>query len=382
MFLLVFYVYSYFVILFPNRKRRMIHFVVGTKAQMIKVAPVMKEFQERGVPYNFIYTGQHKNTMDQIQSNFGVRSPDTTLYSGSDITGIFQMFLWMIRIIFVTIFNRKRIFKKEGLNDVVLVHGDTFSTLLGAFMGRLAGKKVGHIESGLRSFKLFHPFPEEITRLLVFRLSNIFFCPGDWALDNLRKYSGKKVNTKANTLYDCLMIMRSNSHLIQVPLPTSSFGVVSIHRFENIFNKDRFNFIIEQLILISKEKKLLFILHPPTKKKLQEYGLINKIQELEGIELRPRYDYFQFIKLVENCDFLITDGGSNQEEAFYMGKPTLLFRKTSERPEGIDENIVLSNYDMNVINDFAVNFGVYRRNEIILDISPSKIVCDALTEYI
>lgn len=359
----------------------MIHFVVGTKAQMIKVAPVMSILRKREIYYNFIFTGQHQNTMDKIQENFKLDPPDTTLYQGKDITGIFQMLRWILRIMLITIFKKKKIFECEGTDDIVLVHGDTFSTLLGAIMGRLSGKKVGHIESGLRSFKLLHPFPEELTRLIVFKLSHFYFCPGEWAIDNLKKYSGVKVNTQANTLYDCIKTVRINLNEIEAPIPSFSYAIVSIHRFENIFNKEQFNYIVDELIRISSSMKLLFILHPPTLRKLEEFGLLKKLSDIESIELRPRYDYFQFIKLLENSEFLVSDGGSNQEEAFYIGIPTLLFRKASERPEGIGENIILSNFDSKIVTEFISNYRKYKRGELILEVSPSKIIADSVVKY-
>ena len=154
---------------------------------MIKIAPVMAGLQAQQIDYNFIFTGQHKNTMDELRENFGIRKPDAVLYHGKDVTGLFQMLFWMVRILFKTLFHRSEIFSKHGKNDIVLVHGDTFSALLGALMGKAAGKKVGHVESGLRSFNIFHPFTEEMTRILVFYLSDYYFYPGDWALQNLDK---------------------------------------------------------------------------------------------------------------------------------------------------------------------------------------------------
>ena len=359
----------------------MIHIVLGTKAQLIKMAPIMAALQGKQLDYNFIFTGQHQETIAQLRKNFGLKEPDVVLYQGKDITGLLQMFFWMLRILFKTIFYRRQIYKKQGINDIVLIHGDTFSTLLGALMGKVAGKNVGHIESGLRSFNLFHPFPEEITRIVTFGLTDYYFCPGDWALENLKKYQGIKINTKHNTLLDSLKLAKKKMEVCNVEVPNEPFALVSLHRFENIFNRKIFRFIVNSLLEISHKIKLVFILHPPTLKKLKSYGFYKIIESAENISLRPRYDYFNFIKLLINCEFLITDGGSNQEEAYYLGKPTLLFRTITERQEGLGANVVISNYERQKINDFVSNYGQYATSPVQLEKKPSEIIITNLTQF-
>ena len=361
----------------------MIHFIIGTKAQLIKIAPIMRVLKERKLEYNFIFTGQHRLTIEQILDNFSVKSPDVILYDGDDVTGVFQSLVWMVKIIVKVLFNRDSIFgASEKQNyDIVLVHGDTFSTLLGALIGRLSGKKIAHVESGLRSFNIFHPFPEEITRLLVFRLTDIFYCPGDWAIDNLKSYNGKKINTITNTLYDCITFARYHLEEINVDIPKSKYALVSIHRFENIFNKRRFRQLLECLLEVSQIIPLLFILHPTTEKKLKENNWLAWLENEPKIELRPRYDYFKFIKLMIESEFIISDGGSNQEEAAYLGKPTLLFRRVTERPEGIGENAVISEYNADKIIAFVENYKNLRKSGLEFDVSPSEIIVNSLLPF-
>ncbi len=275
--------------------------VIWTKAQMIKMAPIMKWLQDRNINYTYVLTGQHKETMDKLENNFGIKKPDVILYSWKDITWLIQMFFWIARILRKTVFRRKEIFGNSK-RWVVLVHGDTFSTLLWALMWKLSGHKVAHIESGLRSFNLFHPFPEEITRLLTFRLSDYYFCPGDWALNNLKKYKWEKINTEYNTLYDALHLAIQNEDNVNIEIPDEKYSIFSIHRFENIFKKKQFEFILSQLTKISENIKVLFILHAPTRKKLLELWLMNLIEKNKNIELRPRYDYFEFNKLLHHAE--------------------------------------------------------------------------------
>jgi UDP-N-acetylglucosamine 2-epimerase (non-hydrolysing) len=283
------------------------------------------------------------------------------------------MFIWSINCLIKTIKNKKDIFgsNKEG---IVLVHGDTFSALLGARMAKIAGLKVGTVEAGLRSFDLFNPFPEEIIRRLLSPLTDYHFCPGDFAFENSQKYKGVKINTKINTLYDSLQLVLKNKEKISVDIPKEKYCLVSIHRFENLFNKERFDFIIKRIKEISKDMKVLFILHKPTKEKLIETGYFDRLNNNKNIELRPRYDYFKFIRLLIDSEFLITDGGSNQEETSYLGKPCLVMRKTTERKEGIGTSVVVSEYSPKIIKNFVNNYFEFRKKDKSLKASPSKTI--------
>lgn len=355
-----------------------IHIVIGTKAQLIKMAPIMAELQRRDIDYRFVFTGQHKETITKLRENFGIKSPDITLHKGKDITGIVQMFFWVLRILYLTVAHKRRILGPTTSSDILLVHGDTFSTLLGALMGKVAGINVGHVESGLRSFNLWNPFPEEIVRILTFRLSDHFFCPGEWAIANVEGFKGAKINTKHNTLYDSLCLAKERFEYSNVAIPETLYAVCTIHRFETIFKKERFEETLDIIIEISRKIRVLFILHPPTKNQLMKLNLMEKLSAESNIELRPRYDYFDFIKLVDSSEYVLSDGGSNQEECYYLGKPCLLLRNTTERMEGLEENTVLSKFDRSVINDFCESYQTYKNTSLKLTALPSKAIVDYL----
>jgi UDP-N-acetylglucosamine 2-epimerase (non-hydrolysing) len=355
----------------------MIHVFLGTKAQLIKMAPVMIELQNRNIPYNFIFSGQHQATVQNIREEFGLKDPDITLYTGRDITGIFQMMIWSIQIVLFSFRNRKTVWQGDS-KGIVVNHGDTFSTLIGSILARLSGHRSAHVESGLRSYNLLHPFPEEITRILTFKLSNIYFAPGQWALTNLVRYRGVKVDTIHNTLLDSLRISENAVIEAIVEVPRTAFAVVSIHRFENIFSREKLTEIVKLLKQISTTTPLLFILHKPTEKNLRKYHLIQQLEDCPGIELRPRYSYFQFIKLIKHASFVVTDGGSNQEECYYMGKPCIILRAASERQEGLGVNAIICNYDYNMIRQIAEDPVKYNTPPVISIVSPSAIIVDAL----
>ena len=354
---------------------RQVHIIIGTKAQLIKMAPIMIELQKKDLDYNFIFTGQHKETIENLIDNFNIKYPDIILYSGKEITGVWQMFSWFIKTFIKSLLGRKKIFGQINKNDIVLVHGDTASTFLGALLGKTLGLKVGHIESGLRSFDIFNPFPEELTRILTFYLTDYYFCPDEKAIDNLKKFNGHKINTQANTLYDSLNLTQED------PKPAdNNFCLFTIHRFENIFNFKQLKKIIRIANIISKKIKIIFIMHPPTQKQLDKYNLTNVLKNNVNIVISPRLDYFAFIKLLKNSKFLLTDGGSNQEECYYLGKPCLLLRKSTERQEGLGGNVVISNYNSSTILDFVDNYEQYKKEKIIKNISPSAIIIKRLMQ--
>lgn len=359
----------------------MIHIVLGTKAQLIKMAPVMKELSDRDIAYNYISTGQHKETIDDILNNFKIKKPDHQLYDGKDITSIFQMAVWSFKILYLLYFDRKKIFGKDK-KGIVLVHGDTLSTVLGALAAKFAGLKCGHVESGLRSFSLMQPFPEEIFRLMTFRLSDLMFCPGQWAVDNLKKYRGRKIDTGLNTLYDSLNSADPATEITDVSIPDKKYAIATLHRFENVKDKKTLQKIVGLLERISKEIHILFILHKITEKNLLKTGLMERMRSAENIELRPRYDYFKFIKLLKSSEFVISDGGSNQEECSYLGKPVLLFRNVTERKEGLGENAVLSKFDPAVIDDFTANYHSYAKEPVKTGKTPSSIITDSCMEFV
>jgi len=356
-----------------------IHVVLGTKAQLVKMAPVMVRLRERGIEYRFIHTGQHQATMGEMLTEFGLKPPDVVLHRGADIVSLPQMAGWTAKILWQCLTQKQRLFGNDP-RGIVLVHGDTFSTLLGALMGKVARLRVGHVESGLRSFRLFDPFPEEITRLLTFRLSDSLYCPGPWALSNVEKHGSERLNTGGNTLADTLALAlaldRSRRHV-----PSQPYALVSLHRYENVFRRESFESLLDLVEDLAEGHRLLFILHPPTARQIDKLGLRARLEAHPNIELRPRYTYFDFVSLLEGADFVATDGGSIQEESSYLGLPCLLLRRATERQEGLDENVVLSNLDREVVRRFAREPEVHRREAQQRPQSPSDVIVDDASRW-
>lgn len=362
----------------------MITCYIGTRAQLIKMAPLMLEMERRDIPFKLIFTGQHRETMQQLMSDFGVVTQPDYLYDGAEITGIVQMAKWFLRCAYRAIRSPDRYMPraKDGPN-VVLVHGDTFSTLLGAIVGKFLKADVAHIEAGLRSHNIFHPFPEELTRIIVFRLSRLSFCPGDWAFCNMKGYRTQAINTQTNTLRDALASMLKFER--NMPLPFDrEFGIASIHRFENIFNRERLLQIVTLLEQAAARFPLAFVLHPATRKKLTQFGIMSRLEQNPSMRLLPRMGYADFVHLMRHSRFVITDGGGNQEELSYLGIPTLLMRKATERQEGIGETAVLCNYDAGILNQFLDDIATKPRSNAVnteAKESPSAMIVDHLAPY-
>ena len=140
--------------------------------------------------------------------------------------------------------------------------------------------------------------------------------------------------------------------------------------------------VVNELIKISKKIKILFILHPPTRVALKKSGLYNLLEKESTCQLLPRLGFFEFSHLLTKAEFIMTDGGSNQEECYYLGIPCLLFRSETERIEGLNTNVVLSKFNPAIIDEFVANYNKYRRETVSKNISPSNFIVDQLKEFI
>ncbi len=359
----------------------MITCIIGTRAQLVKMAPVIREIESRKLPFQILLTGQHKDTMQMLLDDFAIQTTPKRLEDPEENSSVPTILFWFPRVLLKMLWNRKIFTGTSERTSWILVHGDTLSTLLGAFVGKFTQCQVAHIESGLRSHHLLNPFPEELTRLLTFYLADIGFCPGQWAVDNLTKFPITPINTRANTIIDSVQYALENNPK-RLPVPETEYGIVSIHRFENIYNKQRFSEILDTIGQISSQHNLLFVLHPATKKRLKKLGLIAQLESNKNIELIPRMGYISFINLISHALFVITDGGSNQEELSYLNVPTLLMRNATERPEGLGGIARLNGFKKDVVDDFFASIEKtsfeYQSTKYAKQISPSKIIVDHL----
>ena len=362
----------------------MIHVIVGTRAQIIKMAPVMKELKNRGADYNFIFLAQHRETVYEIMEQFEIKKPDIVIGdTNKDITNVIDMILWSLRVLIYAFFQRAKIFRNDQ-KGVVLIHGDAPPLFLGGLMAKLQGLKVAQVEAGLRSFNYLKPFPEELIRVLSAKIGLIdtFFCQDEKAINNVSQYKKTTFCSHYNTILDSLRLAEKSNSKTKHSEAFEKFAIVSLHRFETIVKKEKLEQVTTEIKKISKKIKLLFILHPPTRVSLKKNGLYDILEEEPGCALLPRQGFFEFNNLLSEAEFIITDGGSNQEECFYLGTPCLLFRSETERLEGVGKNVVISKFDPTIIEDFVCNYKSYRRKPVSEKFSPSCFIIDQLKEFI
>lgn len=322
-------------------------FVVGTRAQLIKVAPVICDFEKNCIPIVLLMTGQHKETMNDLISEFPIKTEPIYALKADERSSIFSLLSWLPKAYIST----KRKFdsiKKEYNSDAnVFVHGDTLTTLVSAYAGKQAACRIIHLESGLTSGNLWSPFPEEIIRRLVFKVTDMAFCPDERSVKHMTAISNAQVlNTNGNTIFDALELVAKNNHNLQ---KEESYVVASIHRFDNIYNQDRLRSIVNMLIGISEIVGIKFVLHPATIKRLTKYNLYEKLQARNNIHLINRMGYSGFIRTTMNAECVLTDGGSNQEELAYLGIPTIIMRKCTERSDGLGSNAIMEDEIENLV---------------------------------
>jgi UDP-N-acetylglucosamine 2-epimerase len=291
--------------------------------------------------------------------------------------------MWSIRILSQPVFNPKPSFKKKFNNQkgICLIHGDTLSTLISLIYAKRCGLQVAHIESGLRSYHLFDPFPEEMVRLAAMRFSDILCASSEWAFENLCKmgYQNKSVNVGFNTGMDAVKF--AVKQFGGKKNPYQAYVVVTIHRLETIYSRSRMKIIVELIKKISLNHKVIFVLHEPTKQQLMKFDMLSSLNQTTEVEILPLLPYVEFVGLFAGADFIVTDGGSIQEECYYLNKPCMVMRSSTERIEGLGENVKLIEFDPNQIDFFLENFSLFKREEIEEDISPSDIIIDNLAQW-
>lgn len=356
-----------------------VYVVIGTRAQLIKMAPVMLALADAGIDYRFVFTAQHKETIDELLDEFGLGRPDVIVRQGAEANTLGRFGRWWFTML-AALFRVKQIFPESGW---VLTHGDTATTLWAAVAGRIANCRVLHVESGLRSNNWLSPFPEELIRLCTFRLTHVHYCPGAWAVDNLKSYPGDKVDLGANTLRDAVR------YVLEHPVSEFPWGrpyaIVSLHRAENILTNRRLSRILDMIELFTgRGVRIVFVLHPSTREALKRdsAALLERMRGNPDIQLQVRMPFGMFIHALAGAEFVLTDGGSNQEELSYLGVPTLLLRKVTERIEGLGRNVVISALDADEVSAFVDSYPTLRLARDMRGGSPSRILAEDLSRRV
>ncbi|HWH25499.1 MAG TPA: UDP-N-acetylglucosamine 2-epimerase [Pseudolysinimonas sp.] len=349
----------------------MIIFIYGTTAEAIKIAPVARRLEKRGIPYESWLTHQHTDSLRKVLPELGLAAPTRIIADGrrgKPLKSSRDVLFWMWDVAAWMLRNIRATRKALPPRSIVVVHGDTITTVLGAFIARLLKVPSAHIEAGLRSGNWRHPFPEELDRRIVGKLARIHYTPSEDATKNLSK-SANVVFTHGNTAIDAVLDQGPSAASDEAP-----FGVVLLHRFEFISNPQLVTSTFATLVADSPVPLRLIT------DAYSEHGLLATLGTYDATRLvaQPKLSHDEFITLLKNAAFIVTDSGGIQAEAALLGVPTLVHRKTTEQSEGFGANIVLSEWDNERLSAFLRDHSSYRRPLGRPPVSPSDVIVDDL----
>ncbi len=314
----------------------MINIILGTRPEIIKLSPIIRKLEEKNIDFKIIHTNQHySKNMDKIFfEELNLPNPDYNLNIGSGNHGE-QTGKMLINI--------EKVLLKEH-PDIVMVQGDTNTVLAGALTASKLKIKVAHVEAGLRSFD--KSMPEEINRTLTDHISDYLFAPTENAKNNLLREGIKenKIYVVGNTIVDAtlenLKIAENNDKAISFfnSIADEDYFLLTLHRAENVDNKERLFKIIKNILDITKiyDYKIIFPIHPRTKKRLLEFNLYDRLKNNKKIKIIEPVGYLKFLLLEKNASLILTDSGGVQEEACILRVPCITLRDNTERPETVE----------------------------------------------
>ena len=306
--------------------------VFGTRPEAIKMAPIIKELERKKIEQVICVTAQHRQMLDQVINLFEIK-PDYDL-------NIFKEGQTLTDITINALKGLEEVVKKE-LPDILLIQGDTTTVFAGALAAFYQKIKIGHVEAGLRSYNLYSPYPEEANRKLTGVLTNFHFAPTLSNRDNLLRegYDEKSIFITGNTVIDALKYTIKDDYkfkdevLSQIDFENKKVILLTSHRRENIGEKMEHIFSgIKRAVEEVKDAIVVFPVH--LNPRVRE--IANRVfKENEDIYLVEPLEYEPFTNLMARSFIVVTDSGGLQEEAPALGKPVLVIRDETERPEGI-----------------------------------------------
>jgi UDP-N-acetylglucosamine 2-epimerase (non-hydrolysing) len=316
-----------------NRKKVIV--VIGTRPEAIKLAPIALELQKHQGLFEtkICVTGQHREMLDQMLKVFGLR-PDYDLgvmTAGQTLAGVTSACLAGL----------DRTLGQER-PDLLLVQGDTTTTFAASLAAYYHRIPVGHIEAGLRTGKKYDPFPEEINRRLTTHLSDFHFAPTNISRDNLLKegIDPENIAVTGNTVIDALFLTQARlakePNLAADPLGSTDglrIILVTAHRRESF--GPRFRQICEALKALAESRTDVLIVYPVHLNPNVQSPVHEILDGLPNVKLLEPLDYVSFVACMQRASILLTDSGGIQEEGPSLGKPVLVLREVSERPEAI-----------------------------------------------
>lgn len=303
--------------------------IIGARPQFIKAATVSRELKKVGVEEKIIHTGQHfdDNMSKVFFEEMEIPKPDYNLEIHSLSHG--AMTGRMLEGIEKVLIDEKP--------DFVIVYGDTNSTIAGALAAQKLHIPIAHVEAGLRSYNM--AMPEEANRILTDRISDILFCPTDTAIENLKKEGFENFNKQivrcGDVMLDAALYYEKKSDeksviINDLKLTGAKYILCTIHRQENTDKQERLLSIIEALNELSERFKIVLPLHPRTRNIIHNMGIKLNFEPINPV------GYFDMIQLIKNAEFIMTDSGGLQKEAFFFRKHCITLRDETEWVELVD----------------------------------------------
>ncbi|UCG69065.1 MAG: UDP-N-acetylglucosamine 2-epimerase (non-hydrolyzing) [Thermoplasmata archaeon] len=352
--------------------------VVGTRPNFIKMAPVIRELLDSEIQHVLVHTGQHYDReMSQVFLK-ELRMPklDYSLDVGSGSHG-YQIGEMLKKL-------EEVIIKEEP--DFVMIPGDTNTSLAGALASsKINNVRTCHIEAGLRSFD--KTMPEEINRILIDHCCDDVFCPTITAVENLKKEGivEKLIYQVGDTMVDACyghLELAKQGNISDKYEFEEEYYLVTVHRAENTDNSERLEGIVSALS--EMERMLIFPIHPRTKKRLIEFKMWDKINDIKGMKLLEPVGYLDFLFLLSNAKLMITDSGGVQKEAFLLNVPCVTLRDNTEWIETLKLNMnVLVGADTQAILEGAkkmLGSGIIPNMNPYGDGKAAKRIVDVLIE--
>ena len=314
--------------------------VVGTRPNFVKISALANEFLNHKVNHVLVHTGQHydKEMSKLFFDDLKLPKPDINLEVGS---GTYSEQLGNIIIGLGKVL-------KDQRPDLVIVVGDVNSTFAGALVAKQLGIKVAHVESGLRSFDL--AIPEEINRMLTDRISDMLFTTEESGNKNLinEGVDKKKIFFAGNVMIDTLLAHRKKSSrsdiLNKLKLNKKEYCVLTLHRPSNVDSESGLRKILSIIEKLQDEIKIVFPVHPRTRKNIEAFGLNKKIYSMKNLVVTEPLGYLDFLQLMDKSKLVLTDSGGIQDETTILGVPCITLRENTERPVTLEEgtNLLVS----------------------------------------
>lgn len=355
-----------------------IAFIAGTTAEIIKLAPVIRALEQRGEEVEFWNTAFHVGSLPSTLTDLGLPQPAIDLVPSrhqTDVVRVTQVPGWALRILSSAVRRRRELrhrLERGTARPLVVVHGDTFSTVLGALLGRFLRAEVAHVEAGMRTGNIWHPMPEELNRRVVAKIATLHFAPTQHEVEHLRRERarGPIVDTGANTVIDALRLaIDGDAPAIDLP---DEFGLVTLHRFEMLRNGPVLTRTLEVLHEASRAMPLVMPAGNTERNRIKELGLGHLFDE--QFRLVDKQPYARFMPLLARASFVVTDSGGLQQECGILGKPAAIHREAVESQQGIGDNLLLTGLDMEVLRGFLSSWADYERPSLLEQFHPTGVI--------